>query len=60
LGSTDGTFVNGRRIFTEAILKPGDQVRIADVTFHVSLPRAPEIIQLKADSVPSISDFVIL
>jgi pSer/pThr/pTyr-binding forkhead associated (FHA) protein len=60
LGSTDGTFVNGRRIFSEAILKPGDQVRIADVTFHVSLPRAPEIIQLKADSAPSISDFVIL
>jgi pSer/pThr/pTyr-binding forkhead associated (FHA) protein len=60
LGSTDGTFVNGRRIFTEAILKPGDEVRIADVTFYVSLPRAPEIIQLKADSMPSISDFVIL
>ncbi len=60
LGSTDGTFVNGRRIFSEAILKPGDEVRIADVTFHVYLPRAPEIIQLKADSAPSISDFVIL
>jgi FHA domain len=60
LGSTDGTFVNGRRIFSEAILKPGDQVRIADVTFHVFLPRAPEIVQLKPDSMPSISDFVIL
>ena len=60
LGSTDGTFVNGRRIFSEAILKPGDQVRIADVTFHVSLPHAPEVIQMKADSAPSISDFVIL
>jgi pSer/pThr/pTyr-binding forkhead associated (FHA) protein len=60
LGSTNGTFVNGRRIFTEAILKPGDEVRIADVTFYVVLPRAPEIIHSKADSVPSISDFVIL
>jgi|SRR3984957_545649 len=60
LGSANGTFVNGRRIFSEAILKPGDEVRIADVTFHVYLPRAPEIIQLKADSAPSISDFVIL
>lgn len=60
LGSTDGTFVNGRRIFTEAILKPGDEVRIADVRFYVVLPRAPEIIQSKPDSMPSISDFVIL
>jgi pSer/pThr/pTyr-binding forkhead associated (FHA) protein len=60
LGSVDGTFVNGRRIFSEAILKPGDQVRIADVTIHVFLPRAPEIVQSKPDSMPSISDFVIL
>jgi FHA domain-containing protein len=60
LGSTDGTFVNGRRIFSEAILKPGDEVRIADVTFYVFLPRAPEIIQSRPDSAPSISDFVIL
>ena len=60
LGSTNGTFVNGRRIFSEAILKPGDQVRIADVTFHIFMPRAAEIVQSKADSMPSISDFVIL
>jgi hypothetical protein len=60
LGSTNGTFVNGRRIFTEAILKPGDEVRIADVTFYVALPRAPEIVHSKADTAPSISDFVIL
>jgi hypothetical protein len=60
LGSTNGTFVNGRRIFTEAILKPGDEVRIADVTFHVHLPAPPQVIQSTPDSVPSISDFVIL
>jgi|SRR5580704_2989218 hypothetical protein len=60
LGSTNGTFVNGRRIFSEAILKPGDEVRIADVTFHVVLPRGPDVIHLRPDSVPSISDFVIL
>jgi len=60
LGSTNGTFVNGRRIFSEAILKPGDAVRIADVTFHVVLPRGPDVIHLRPDSVPSISDFVIL
>jgi hypothetical protein len=60
LGSTNGTFVNGRRIFTEAILKPGDEVRIADVTFYVILPRGPEVIHSKPDSMPSINDFVIL
>jgi hypothetical protein len=60
LGSTNGTFVNGRRIFSEAILKPGDEVTVADVTLHVFLPRSPEVIHSKADSEPSISDFVIL
>jgi pSer/pThr/pTyr-binding forkhead associated (FHA) protein len=60
LGSTNGTFVNGRRIFTEAILKPGDVVRIADLTFQVHLPRPPQVIQAASDSSPSISDFVIL
>jgi len=60
LGSTNGTFVNGRRIFSEAILKPGDEVTIADVTLHVFLPRSPEVIHSTADSEPSISEFVIL
>jgi pSer/pThr/pTyr-binding forkhead associated (FHA) protein len=60
LGSTNGTFVNGRRIFSEAILKPGDEVTIGDVTFHVYLPRAPQVVHSMPDSVPSISDFVIL
>ena len=60
LGSTNGTFVNGRRIFGEAILKPGDEVTIGDVMFHVLLPRSPQVIHSTPDSAPSISDFVIL
>jgi hypothetical protein len=60
LGSTNGTFVNGRRIFSEAILKPGDEVTIAGVTLHVFLPRSPQVIHSTADSEPSISEFVIL
>jgi hypothetical protein len=60
LGSTNGTFVNGRRIFSEAILKPGDEVTIGDVMLHVLLPRAPQVIHSMPDSAPSISDFVIL
>jgi predicted RNA-binding Zn-ribbon protein involved in translation (DUF1610 family) len=60
LGSNTGTYVNGRRIYTEAILKPGDDVTVGDVTLHVVLPHSPRIKQMIADSQPSISDFVIL
>jgi pSer/pThr/pTyr-binding forkhead associated (FHA) protein len=60
LGSNSGTFVNGRRIQSEAILKPGDDVTVGDVTLHVVLPESPRVTQMRADSEPSISDFVIL
>ena len=59
LGSNTGTFVNGRRIQSEAILKPGDDVTVGDVTLHVILPHSPRVTQMQ-DSHPSISDFVIL
>jgi hypothetical protein len=59
LGSNSGTFVNGRRIHTEAILKPGDDVTVGDITLHVVLPNSPRVTQMQ-DSNPSISDFVIL
>jgi pSer/pThr/pTyr-binding forkhead associated (FHA) protein len=59
LGSNTGTFVNGRRIQSEAILKPGDDVTVGDVTLHVILPHSPRVTQMQ-DSQPSISDFVIL
>jgi FHA domain len=59
LGSNSGTYVNGRRIQNEAILQPGDDVTVGDVTLHVILPQSPRITQMQ-DSQPSISDFVIL
>jgi hypothetical protein len=59
LGSNTGTYVNGRRIQHEAILKPGDDVRVGDLTLHVVLPAAPRVTEMQ-DSHPSISDFVIL
>jgi hypothetical protein len=59
LGSNTGTYVNGRRIQTEAILRPGDDVTVGDVTLHVILPNSPRVTQMH-DSQPSISDFVIL
>jgi pSer/pThr/pTyr-binding forkhead associated (FHA) protein len=39
LGSSNGTFVNGRRVGKGAI-NPGDQVRFGDVTFRVDGPGA--------------------
>jgi EAL domain-containing protein (putative c-di-GMP-specific phosphodiesterase class I) len=36
LGSTNGTFVNGRRIAEETLLQPGDIVQFANAPFHVS------------------------
>jgi len=60
LGSRYGTFVNGRRIFGEVVLNPGDEVRVGDVKLFVILPRSPEVTRIAADSHPSLSDFVIL
>jgi pSer/pThr/pTyr-binding forkhead associated (FHA) protein len=39
LGSSNGTFVNGRRVGKGAV-NPGDQVRFGDVTFRVDGPGA--------------------
>jgi hypothetical protein len=60
LGSTTGTFVNGRRIFGEVILNSGDEVIAGNVKLFVVLPRSPEVMHFVAMSDPSISDFVIL
>lgn len=32
LGSRNGTMVNGRRIWTETVLRPGDEIRIGETT----------------------------
>lgn len=38
LGSTNGTFVNGRRVVSSVTLSPGDQVRLGAVTFRYEGP----------------------
>ncbi len=42
LGSTGGTFVNGRKIDGEARLKAGDSIRIGPVTFICQIDGKPE------------------
>jgi peroxiredoxin len=38
LGSTNGTFVNGRRVRNPTILEIGDEIRIGDATFIIAKP----------------------
>jgi adenylate cyclase len=44
LGSTNGTFVNGARISTPVVLRPGDRIQIGnyEFTFHQEAAKAPE------------------
>src|SRR5262245_33162618 len=37
LGSSNGTFLNGQRVRSQAVLQSGDQLRVGDFTFHVHL-----------------------
>lgn len=53
LGSSNGTFVNGKRI-AEAILKPGDRLRIGPVTFVVQIDGRPADIKPE-DAAPTTS-----
>jgi pSer/pThr/pTyr-binding forkhead associated (FHA) protein len=41
LGSSNGTFVNGKRVLGQQILKPGDVLTIGGVTLRVDLPGSP-------------------
>lgn len=57
LGSSNGTFVNGKRI-AQTALKPGDQLRIGPVTFVVQIDGKPAVIKpaapTPADVVPTV------
>jgi DNA-binding CsgD family transcriptional regulator len=41
LGSRNGTFVNGERLITERVLRPGDEVSIGDTRLAYRLDEAP-------------------
>jgi predicted component of type VI protein secretion system len=44
LGSTNGTYVNGERV-EEAVLRPGDKVRVGPVVFTVQIDGQPAVIE---------------
>lgn len=60
LGSRNGTYVNGERIQTDALLHHEDEVQVGDLTFQVILPHALPVRRNGADTDLSISDFVII
>jgi len=42
MGSRNGTFVNGERLITERVLRPGDEVTIGDTRLAYRLDEAPD------------------
>jgi predicted component of type VI protein secretion system len=45
LGSTNGTRLNGERIVTEELLRPGDRLKVGPVTFVVEYAPDPEALE---------------
>lgn len=43
LNSTNGTLVNGQRLFTQCQLREGDQVQVGPVVFEVHLEEVPAL-----------------
>ncbi len=52
LGSSNGTFVNGKRI-AEAQLKPGDRLRVGPVTFAIQIDGQPKDIKPEEGATPT-------
>lgn len=42
LGSTNGTFVNGRRVQQAQHVNPGDKIYVGDFILHIEIPNASE------------------
>ncbi len=55
LGSSNGTFVNGKRI-AESKLKPGDRLRVGPVTFVVQVDGKPTHIKPDDAGPPSLAE----
>jgi pSer/pThr/pTyr-binding forkhead associated (FHA) protein len=51
LASSHGTFVNGERI-VERILKPGDDIKLADISVRLSFSQAPLSVAPQATAAP--------
>lgn len=55
LGSTNGTFVNGRRLFTDAIVCEGDVIQFAEQEFRVTKFHSQQIEDTRFSSSPDLS-----
>lgn len=52
LGSSNGTYVNGKRV-AESELKPGDYLKVGPVTFAIQIDGKPADLQPQAEAEPS-------
>jgi DNA-binding CsgD family transcriptional regulator len=55
LGSRNGTFVNGERIFGERVIEPGDEIRIGTVLLIVHGDVAPQDETIAAEAGPELT-----
>jgi len=55
LGSSNGTFVNDQKVTEEAVLKPGDVLRIGPMQFQMETQR-PDLPEAPAEEFPGPSD----
>jgi pSer/pThr/pTyr-binding forkhead associated (FHA) protein len=52
LGSTNGTFINGEKI-TEAVLKPGQTLRLGNIELKLDVPGAPAALGAAPSATPA-------
>jgi pSer/pThr/pTyr-binding forkhead associated (FHA) protein len=55
LGSSNGTFVNGKRVLSQVVLTSGDEIRVGKCCFLVDLGDRPEGVYKKPDAVDSLA-----
>lgn len=60
LGSSNGTFVNGKRVSGQQVLKPGDEVTVGAVTLRVAIPGQPAPAHAGAASKPKAGDTAVV
>jgi pSer/pThr/pTyr-binding forkhead associated (FHA) protein len=53
LNSTNGTFINGQQVTTEAVLKPGQVLRLGQVEIRLDVPGAPAAAPAPATPAPA-------
>src|SRR3954469_7387308 len=60
LGSSNGTFVNGKKIQGQQVLEPGDELTIGQVTLRVARVGEAPPVKVSTTSAPSAADTAVV